>query len=559
MRRQGLSAAPARAECCAGNGIANQFVYNRKLQTNSRLNTTHLATSTIPCNRMAPPKFNKGEAVSSRMAIETKAISTTSANPKYKPRRPATDPEQIQELWSEVRKQKREDMPPTTRASKKRKVNDTKAISSSETSSVVDYTAPTSTSQGITIKNPKFNELCLIPRGISIDPKTRSIGHPCSHFHTNKPSSYAGLAELKKSTLWLDTEPTFLEKVNKEYYFMHHYHLCEAEFASFAKENLLKREPRQEIQHNAEDSDQRFPRAERMLEFVCKPDDDPESLWRVPPLVVSQDYPTYTFDIRPDCSYWISLHAFNSKYSGQMGGFVHVSQERMTCPYFTVEFKRDDTAARRGSVQAATFGALALYNRYLLRTQVTSKEWTHEQECQLRHYALTIAKSSYTFWCIRPKLKDGVWKGCHMERMCFGHLGKIQGVTDFVSWTNEIHRWGLTKHLKSCETDVRLLADEQDFETSLCDPADEQECTCGDSPDAAGTSEQETLHSARALARTEAAHSKPLALLACTDVDGSKTQGPALDNGAALADPAKTAAEVCILGSSRLKSNVDLD
>lgn len=457
---------------------------------------------------MAARKFHKRVIVTTRMAIRTEATSTNSTNSKYnipKPRIPATDPKHIQNLWCQVRKQKCGNMAlnqqpkymaDTITSSTKNKT--TRDISGTSITLSRGSTTPTSKSQSITIKNPGFREKCLMPRGISINARARSTADSCAHFHTDKPPSYRGLEGLGESTLWLDTDPAFIEKVNKEYIFMNHYHLCEAEYASFAKENLLKREPREEIFDNIEDRSQRFRRAERMLEFVCKPDDEME--WKEPPLLPSfnkSDYPTYAFDIRPDCSYWLALHAFSSTYAEQAREVVHIPQERMTCPYFTVEFKRDDSAKREPSDQVATFGALALYNRYQLRDQAVSEGWTHEQECQLRHYGLTITKSSYTFWCIRPILNGGKWNGCNMDRIFIGLLKTKQGVKCFVDWINEIHRWGLTNHMESCERDIRTIAQQQNLRVSL--DGSKKECTCDNSVDAAGTSEQEPCDPAQAL------------------------------------------------------------
>ena len=473
----------------------------------------------FPTQKMAAENAHKGESVPSRMAVRTKATSTTGANSKYKkptpripatigatskykkptPRIPATDPKQIQSLWCQVRKQKLGDMPrkeepkylaPTSASSRKASLT-----SASGTST----TAPTSKSQSITTKNPEFCEKCLTPRGISInDDWSLLIANPYLHFHTEKPSSYKRLKGLEKSVLWLDMNPDFIEMVSKEYGFMDLYQLCEAEYASFAKENLLRREPREKILNSTADPSQRFRRAERMLEFVCKPDNDRR--WKAPPLLTSfgeQNCPTYTFDIRPDCSYWLTLHGFNSKYAGQMHAIVHIPQLRMTFPYFTVEFKRDDSHMKKANEQAAAFGSLALFNRYQLRNRVVSDEWTHEQECQLRHYALTITKSLYTFWCIRPNLKDGKWNGCNMDMIFTGSLIDTQGGEYFVEWINEIHRWGLTNHFESCERDIKLLVEKRSFRVSS---VGSKECTCGDSLDAAGTSE------VQALASTETAH-----------------------------------------------------
>ncbi|KAL9123904.1 MAG: hypothetical protein Q9217_006711 [Psora testacea] len=438
------------------------------------------------------------------MAIETKAASTSCANSKYKkpkPPLPATNPKYIQNLWQQVRKQKREHMSynqqlnymaDTAATARKKKVpyhTPTTVASDVPISFHAPSTAPTSNTQFITIKNPYFREECLMPRGITFNDRGLPPPDPFSHFHTEKPLRYRELEGLKESTLWLNTDPLFIENVNKEYKFMNHYQLCEAEYASFAKENLLKREPREAVLDNTMDASQRFRRAERMLEFVCKPNKGTE--WEAPPLLSLsgvQEYPTYTFDVRPDCSYWLSLHAFSSWYAEQAQTFLHIPQDRMTCPYLTVEFKRDDNDLDKAIDQAATSGALALYNRYRLRNRAVSDGWTHEQECQLRHYVLTITKSKYKFWCIRPSLKDGKWNGCDMAMIFVASMTSEQGVKSFVNWINEIHRWGLTSHIESCEKDVRSIAKKHNYRVSL-EGVTKKECTCKGSLDAEDISE----------------------------------------------------------------------
>ena len=160
----------------------------------------------------------------------------------------------------------------------------------------------------------------------------------------------------------------------------------------------------------------------------------------------------------------------------------------MICPYLTVEFKRDDNLLEKAIDQAATFGALALYNRYRLRNLAVSDRWAHEQECQLRHYVLTITKSKYKLWCIRPNLKDGKWNGCDMTKIFVASLTSGQGVKNFVDWVNEVHRWGLKNHIESCERDIKLIAKKHDYRVSM-EGLTKEECTCNDSLDAEGTSE----------------------------------------------------------------------
>ncbi len=442
---------------------------------------------------MAPQQVHKSESVTSRMAIETKATPITDANSKYKkpkPRIPATDPKHIQNLWCQVRKQKRGNMAPkqqpnymmNTSASAKKKNGKITSDNSSSTAPSVVSTALTSKSQSITIKNPEFRDLCLKPRGIYIDPNSYSVGSPQVHFRVTEPPDYTELDGLEDAMIWLHTDDEFIEDVQREYRFMNDYNLCEAEYASFAKETLLKREPRKRLSDDTGTSGARLRRAERMVEFTCKP----ESMlsWEAPPFIApswhGRTHLSYDFNIRPDCTYWLALHAFSSEYVSQVRDITAVPQKRMTCPYLTIEFKRDDTNMNKAVDQVATFGAVALYNRYLLRAKSISdmgQGWTHEQTCQLRHYALTATGSSYVFWCIRPTLlKNREWNGCNMEKIFGDDFETKTGVKNFVRWINEIHRWALTVYIESCEMDVKRILKKNHFRTS--DIVITKDCSC---------------------------------------------------------------------------------
>ena len=104
-----------------------------------------------------------------------------------------------------------------------------------------------------------------------------------------------------------------------------------------------------------------------MIELVAKPSS--REKWEAPPILHSPDTShAYNFDIRPDCAYWLSLRAFNKDWRDRVEEYTLIIYDRVTCPYFTVEFKRDDSGDVVAENQIATAGALALYNRYLLRS-----------------------------------------------------------------------------------------------------------------------------------------------------------------------------------------------
>ena len=142
--------------------------------------------------------------------------------------------------------------------------------------------------------------------------------------------------------------------------------MCEREFATDAKESFLRQDG-----SITEKTKEKVWRADRKLEMVAKP--RCVGNWCAPPIVDNLSAVgrapsvAYDFDIRPDCSYWLRLQAFNPAYHAQFEKTVAVMQVEISCPYVTVEFKKDDQMDEVAENEVAAAGALALFNRFLLR------------------------------------------------------------------------------------------------------------------------------------------------------------------------------------------------
>jgi hypothetical protein len=159
-------------------------------------------------------------------------------------------------------------------------------------------------------KDVDFRERILEPRGITINSDSLSLPEPYTHFASGRTAEtkYKELEGFKDLSIWLETDSEFLRKTAAEYDCMTSDSMCEAEFASLAKERLLKGEPR--TRQLPED---RKYRPERMIELVAKPSVDHK--WTKPPVLFSgSSAQFYSFDIRPDCAYWLSLQAFNKNW-----------------------------------------------------------------------------------------------------------------------------------------------------------------------------------------------------------------------------------------------------
>jgi hypothetical protein len=304
-------------------------------------------------------------------------------------------------------------------------------------------------------RNVDFRDYVLEPRGITIKADTKIRPDPWAHFANDRTAEtkYKELKGLENLNIWLETDSDFLRETADEYNCMVRNRMCEAEFASFGKERLLKGEPR----HHKFPKDRKY-RLQRMIELVTKPGTAVN--WQEPPIQSPHAGPRlYGFDIRPDCAYWLSLQAFNKDWRDRVEDHILVMYDRVTCPYFTIKFKRDDCGEDTAENQVAVAGAIALYNRFLLRfthlQEAKKKKDVSEIAC-LRHYGATFAGSSYVLWCIVPDLReDGSWEGCTMSRIFRGKCHTEQGLRSFIHWLNEIHAWGLTKYGKACQRDVK--------------------------------------------------------------------------------------------------------
>jgi hypothetical protein len=260
-------------------------------------------------------------------------------------------------------------------------------------------------------------------------------------------------------TVWLRGGHVFNERIAKEYKEMKALNLCEEEFASVAKEEILLREPRLPIEGGAKKW-----QVERMIQLLTVPSSAKDSKWISPPVIDrSKDISRYNFRLKPDCAYWLSLKAFSESHRDLVSDAAHTVDDRITCPYFTVEFKKSNNTVEQAINQVTATSALTLYNRYLLknhRLKAGKQQWNEKHFQQIRHYALTFTGATAVVWVMQPKsagtLQSG-WKGCEMTRLWTSNCATRQGIQDLVDWVNAIHRWGLEQHGRFCQDDIKVV------------------------------------------------------------------------------------------------------
>jgi hypothetical protein len=328
----------------------------------------------------------------------------------------------------------------------------------SESQATPESTAK-NTIRTISPRNSKFTKLVLHPRGISINDTNSIVSSAFSHFETSEPLQgetidYKGVEGLDWANIWITLDSDSVVKIATEYREMRGLGLCEEEFATFAKEKFLRGELRSQSV-----SEDRQWRADRMLQLVCPP--KKSAHWLIPPLlngVVSGETTDWTWDIRPDCAYWLSLKGFNQRYRYQIRNCTFV-RDWITCPYFTIEFKQDSESEDVALQQVCAAGALALFNRYSLFAEARKAMLSLTNDItNIRHYTLTFMGHKFVFWVLQPICDEaGQWNGCVMKRLFGADCANEYAVRDLTNWINEIHRWGLSRRGPSCERDITAV------------------------------------------------------------------------------------------------------
>ena len=357
------------------------------------------------------------------------------------------------------------------RALKNRHENDTtsggggvlQSISSYHGGSKANTTRTTTTIRKISLRDEDFSSTALGPRNISViyEPDVTTW----EHFGTQPPKqdhvSFYKSHVSPDTTVWVTPGQEFLEKVANGYRVMHHDNACDAQFVHFSTEKIFISEDTQQLRW--EFSDHRVWKTERQMQMVAKPCDDRKDIcWHRPPVLQPEVQPgIYKFDIRPDCAYWLSLQGFNDWYTEQVKQRAFVVNDCITCPYLFIEVNKDGKDPQTANSQVAAAASLALYNWFELRKNAIQLRTTVSTKISsvddMKTYGITFAGAADDVWCIQPDSHEDSqkWVGCSMRHVSKGNCELTSGVEILINWTNEIHRWGLTIHGKSCEADIK--------------------------------------------------------------------------------------------------------
>lgn len=150
---------------------------------------------------------------------------------------PSNDNDQ---LWKTLRIQKISGYMKDTASSRHRSTG-----ASTTSQSVTSQASRTSTdTKKARMRDTNFRERVLLPRQI-LFPSTTESSDAFAHFETELPfNGYGTVDQMLHTKVWIPINNQLVNDAIREFNYIRNEQLCEAEFATYAKETLLRRDPR---------------------------------------------------------------------------------------------------------------------------------------------------------------------------------------------------------------------------------------------------------------------------------------------------------------------------
>lgn len=329
----------------------------------------------------------------------------------------------------------------------------------------------TATNKSATNKDADFREATLAVYGITFVKQPHFFLDPHDHFKTERPSTTDSVSQWYQKShpscrVWLELNRSEAERIAAQYQLLVRQGENEAKFSYRGKTYFFLEDDTVDSLNPGRDSKTFF-----KLEWGPNPDN--VKLSRPP--VLRPTTREYAFNNNPDCTYWLTLHTFNSSYRATIPQLLFVLPgPRVTAPYFTIEFKKDGSDLLQAEDQLAGSVALILYNRLQLRCRSlresgrTPDTWGHQDFADLKHYGIVFAGHEASIYMASPTLEfqdtvlstDPVWtpwRGCSLVPLSVLSANEAELVIDLRRWINEIHNWGLGAYRKAVQFDVKLI------------------------------------------------------------------------------------------------------
>ena len=173
----------------------------------------------------------------------------------------------------------------------------------------------------------------------------------------------------------------------------------------------------------------------------------------------------YDWDMEPDTTYGVSTRMFDVKLRRELNRKECqpwlAECEAMVCPYLTVEYKCTEKTGRSSDAtyQNTAASILWLYQRKIMR---------QELGCSLnglKHFSVTFVDSNFTIW------EAGFSEDLYSVRAIVrGAVTNMDGLKNYIKWSNAIHSWGLGANATSFKSDVEALLERRRNQQALPTP-----------------------------------------------------------------------------------------
>ena len=164
---------------------------------------------------------------------------------------------------------------------------------------------------------------------------------------------------------------------------------------------------------------------------------------------------TYDWDIEPDATYAVSIRMFGAEDRRKLQSKSWerwLAEDNAVCPYLTIEYKCSEKTGKKSHAmyQNAAASMLWLYQRKQIRDALAYPL------DDLRHYSITVFDAAYHI--SEARFRDSCYE---ISTLAHGDLTQMDGLENYIDWSNAIHAWGLGPNASSFKENIKKLLERE--------------------------------------------------------------------------------------------------
>lgn len=160
---------------------------------------------------------------------------------------------------------------------------------------------------------------------------------------------------------------------------------------------------------------------------------------------------TYDWDVEPDVTYAVSINMFNKGPRRELRFEMWhrwLAENDAGGPYLTIEYICLSEAGKSSHATRKTAAASILW----LHQRKQIRDALNLSLDDLRHYSIIIFDSRYAI--SEARFRDNSYD---IHELAAGFLTDLEGLQQYIEWSNAIHAWGLGPNATSFKEDIEKL------------------------------------------------------------------------------------------------------